>query len=599
MERTVSHSQPPRQIDYLERISRVIVLAAFAIALTSFILAPLLAIAWQRQPFPGFQVDQTLVVNANHGQGWGAEVTGIRYPERVVRVAGQRVATSQEFDRIIRSFQVGDRIQVFTISPDGSEHLYPDVKIIAFPRADMMRMFWLPYFVGWAYLAIGIWIYRLRGRTRPGRALAYFCIVTAIATALLFDVSTSHVLSLVWTISLAQIGGALISLAWRFPEEWFPVKYQPAILALPYLISLGLSARALLTLYDFTHPWAYVRTWEAGQRYAGLGSIIFIAVILYRAYAGRNTTVRRQARLMLVGSMAAFFPITLWFVAPLFDRPIAFNPIVFLPTLLFFPLSIGLAILRYQLWEIDNFISYAFVYGASTAILGGVFAALGGFTQLMFIATTGAKSDAAIVITTLIVATAFTPLKAKVQKFVDRNLSEAVDKTGELRAFGEQVRAFVAMNDVALLSQRLLAEAITALNAESGVLSVIMNDQLHPLHTRGKWKGNVALSVPLEFGGQRYGLLQLGPHRDDRPYSDAEGEAMQQVATQVAYAISLAWPRYIHGQDQGSRNLARPVIDTVDALSAKPPDPIKEEGLNSAELPESRETLDEKALQQR
>jgi GAF domain-containing protein len=52
--------------------------------------------------------------------------------------------------------------------------------------------------------------------------------------------------------------------------------------------------------------------------------------------------------------------------------------------------------------------------------------------------------------------------------------------------------------------------------------------------------------VPLDAGGQRYGLLQLGPHREDRPYSDAEGEALQQVAAQVAQALSLAWPRYIN-----------------------------------------------------
>jgi hypothetical protein len=552
MNRQAPGHQQSTPIDYLERISRLITLTSFGIATISFLMAPLLAIAWQKQPFPGFLVDQTLVVNANSGQGWGGLVTGINYPERVTRMAGQPVMTSQDFNQVMASSQVGDHVQVFTLSPDSSGSLYPDVRLMAFSNADMLRMFWLPYIIGLAYLAIGIWIYRLRGGTRPGRALAFFCIVTAIANALIFDVSTTHAMTLIWTIALAQIGGALISLAWRFPEEWFPVRYHPAILTLPYLISIALAIWGILTVYDYAHPWAYVPMWEASQRYAGFGSVFFLAVMLYRAYTGSNVIIRRQARLVLVGSILAFIPITIWFIAPLFNRDIAFEPALFLPALLLFPLSIALAILRFRLWEIDDFVNYAFVYGASTAILAGVFAALTGLTQKMFIAMTGSKSDAAIVITTLIIATAFTPLKAQVQKFVDRRLSEPQDNTEDLRAFGKQVQTFVQMNDVTMLSQRLLTEATEALRAESGILSLFINGRLQSVYTSGEWKGNVSLSVPIDYGGQRYGILQLGPHVEDRPYSDEEGQAVQQVANQVASAISLAWPRYEGGQQQGA-----------------------------------------------
>jgi hypothetical protein len=536
----------PGRIDYLERISRLLVLMSFAIAIVSVILAPLLALGWQKQPFPGFLIDQTLVVNGISGQGWGSAVSGIIYPERVIRVAGQSVSNSQELYNALARLKIGARIQVFTISPDGLGRLYPNVRLLLFPNADLIRIFWLPYFVGLAYLAIGIWIYRLRGGTRPGRALAFFCIVIAITNVLYFDVSTTHKMSFIWTLALAQVGGALISLAWRFPQEWFPVKFKPGILALPYFISLALSAWGIFTLYDQAHPWAYIPMWEACQRYAGFGSVLFLCVILYHAYAGGTLIVRRQARLMLAGSIMAFLPITIWFIAPLFNFHITFDPLLFLPTLLIFPLSVALAILRFRLWEIDDFVNHAYVYGASTAILAGVFAALTGLTQRVFIATTGAKSDAAVVLTTLIIATAFTPLKSQVQKFVDRHLGAISDNTAKLQSFGEQVQAFVQLNDVILLSQRLLTEATAALRAESGALSLLIDGRLQRVHTSGRWKGNVHLSVPLDAGGQRYGLLQLGPHREDRPYSDAEGEALQQVAAQVAQALSLAWPRYIN-----------------------------------------------------
>lgn len=543
------------KVDYLERISRFIVLTAFGIAVLAFILAPLLAIAWQQKPFPGFLIDQTLVVNASSGNGWGPQVTGINYPERVTRVAGQRVTTAFEFDYIMSTFQVGDRIQIFTGTREGMGHLHPGIRVMAFPSADFLRMFWLPYLVGVAYLAVGIWIYRLRGATRPGRALSFFCVVVAVVNALIFDVNTTHVMSFIWTLAMAQIGGALISLAWRFPEEWYPVRFQPAILAVPYLISIGISIWAIFTLYDQMHPWAYVHVWEACQRYAGLGSVFFVAVMIYRSFAGHDATIRRQARLIVAGSILAFLPITVWFIGPLFNLKMVFEPILFLPGLIIFPVSIALAILKFRLWDVDEFVNYAFVYGASTAILAGVFAALSGLTQRLFVLTTGAKSDAALIITTLIIATVFTPLKGQVQKFVDRYLGEAGNNVIPLRTFGEEVDTFVQMQDVVLLSKRLLLVATQALDAEAGIVSLLINGRVQPIHIVGQWKDKVGLSVPLEAEGKQYGLLQLGPHCDRRTYSDVEGESVRKAAEQVARAIQLAWPQYIDRQHPKTDNL--------------------------------------------
>jgi hypothetical protein len=539
------------QVDILERSSRVLTLVAFAIAIIAFIVAPLLAIAWQQEPFPGFLVEQSLVISGNSGHDWGPLEVGVEYPQRVTRVAGQPVRSAHDFNRVLSSLEGGDKIPIFTISPDGSSHLYPSVELIRIAGGDMIRLFWLPYFVGMAYLGIGVWIYRLRGQTRPGRALAFFCAIIAITTMLICDLSTTHVMTLIWTFAVAQIGGALISLAWRFPEEWFPVRYQPAVLALPYLVSLGLGTWGVLAVADASNPWRYIPTWGASYRYAALGILVFIAVMIYRAIGSKNGTVRKQARLMTAGSIIAFLPITWWLIAPLFNRPFLFDPVLLLPGLIVFPLSVAMAILRFRLLEVDDFVNRAFVYGASTAILAGVFAALTGLTQKMFVAMTGAKSDAAIIVSTLIIASAFTPLRARVQSFVDRRLRDAPDNTEALRAFGNQVQAFVQMNDVTQLTQRLLTEAINALHAESGVLSLLIDGRLQRIHTVGRWKEQVSLSVPLDCGGHRYGLIQLGPHRLERPYTQAEGRALQLVASQVAQAVTLAWPRYEGNQYQG------------------------------------------------
>ncbi len=531
-------------VDYLERFSRVVVLAGFAAAILSAVFALVMALSWRHQPFPGFLVEPTLVVSSNNGPGWSGRSAGLNFPQRVVRVDGKPVATSREFNLVLAAHQPGDKVSVFTRRADGSETLYPNIELSVFSGADLVRIFWLPYLVGLAYLGIGGWIYRLRGDTRPGRALTFFCVVTALVCILLFDIYSTHALHLLWTAALAMVGGALISLSWRFPEEWMPVRHRAWVLAVPYVIASELALWGIATFMSYSKPWAYIVAWGAIYRYTALGILVFFGIMLYRAAKGASTTVRRQARMVTVGSIVAFTPITVWLLAPLVGITPAFNSVLFLLPLLLFPLSVALAILRLRLWEVDTFASRAFVYGAVTSILAGVFSALHTMTQKTFIFMTGEQSDVATIVTTLILVAAFTPLKSRVQAFVDREFRFESDETSKLSAFGTQIETTVQMNDVMRLTRRLLEEATIALRAESGAVSLWVDGRLYTVHTYGRWNQDAQLSVTLAYDGQRFGLLQLGPHVLERPYGRQQSETLQRVADQVSYALHYAWPQY-------------------------------------------------------
>jgi hypothetical protein len=171
----------------------------------------------------------------------------------------------------------------------------------------------------------------------------------------------------------------------------------------------------------------------------------------------------------------------------------------------------------------------------------------------------------------LIIAAAFTPLKDRVQKFVDRHLSESSESSAKMRAFGNEIKAFLQMQDATLLAKRLLSEATEALGAQAGVLSLIVDGRLQPLYTVGTWREHVALSVPLEWDGKRYGLLQLGPCRENRAYSEAEAESLQEAAEQVALSLSLFWPRYSarlvqHLESSVAARLDRPGATSSDQM---------------------------------
>ena len=90
------------------------------------------------------------------------------------------------------------------------------------------------------------------------------------------------------------------------------------------------------------------------------------------------------------------------------------------------PVAAAIAILRHRLYDIDLILKRALVYIPLTGILGGLYAAGVALFQRIFQAVTGDKSDAAVVIATLVLAGMFTPIRNSIQSFVDRHFKPEV-----------------------------------------------------------------------------------------------------------------------------------------------------------------------------
>ena len=83
-------------------------------------------------------------------------------------------------------------------------------------------------------------------------------------------------------------------------------------------------------------------------------------------------------------------------------------------------ISIGIAILRYRLYEIDTLINRTLVYGSLTVTLVALY--FGGIVvlQRFFVFLTGQQSTLAVVASTLVIAALFNPLRRRIQSFIDR-----------------------------------------------------------------------------------------------------------------------------------------------------------------------------------
>jgi hypothetical protein len=105
------------------------------------------------------------------------------------------------------------------------------------------------------------------------------------------------------------------------------------------------------------------------------------------------------------------------------------------------PISMGIAILRYRLYDIDLLINRTLVYALLTAILAALY--FGGIvlSQRFFVILTGQRSTLAVVASTLLIAALFNPLRRRIQSFVDRRFYRSkYDARKTLEAFSSQLR---------------------------------------------------------------------------------------------------------------------------------------------------------------
>jgi hypothetical protein len=108
---------------------------------------------------------------------------------------------------------------------------------------------------------------------------------------------------------------------------------------------------------------------------------------------------------------------------------------------LLIPLSIGVAVLRSRLFDIDVIINRTLVYGSLTAILAAHYFGSIVWLQIVFVELTGQRSTLAVVASTLVIAALFNPWHRWVQAFVDRRFyRRKYDARKTLEAFSAKLR---------------------------------------------------------------------------------------------------------------------------------------------------------------
>jgi hypothetical protein len=470
-----------------------------------------------------------------------AAATERRYLRRVTRL--QRLATAlaitavAEFAGLIAVSAVGHyrfdiTLDVPTIGFMASIILYPVVGSLIVQRRPFSRVAWIMLLLG---VALGL-----------GLLLFGYGIVGVDPDAKFPLALEALVVSQVFF--LPTIGSAATMLLLVFPTDRLPGPRWRAVVALAVIGAVVYNAGSVFHRGYFAGgvtgpPNPLYASYELGpvvDFIAIVGNLMTATAFLLGAasvvvrYRTAEAVEAAQIRwIALVGGLAA----PAWALAALQLGP--WSDLGFQVGLILFaslPVAIGVAITRYRLYDIDRLINRALVYGSLTAILAGIFTAAIGLAQRVFVATTGQSSDAAIVLTTLVVATLYAPLRKRLEAVVDRRFKYEEHRFG---AYREELLRVLSVVDAGRAAARLAGEAVRELEASG---AAVLDTSDTAVATAGEWPVDAILRIPVPGRAKQLAAIVVGPRVDGRPHDPRAVAQLRDVAALAGAAVRRPSP---------------------------------------------------------
>jgi signal transduction histidine kinase len=432
-------------------------------------------------------------------------------------------------------------------------------------------------------------------RRSTDRMALFVAFTLLIWSAMFPDVPRSMWAVLPGLATVLSIGSAIGGLGFYlflfvFPNGRFAPPWMRWVALVMVLYAVLSSSNVLSWVVDA----AVVAAVERYRTWLFMVFILFaIGTQLYRYRRLSDVVERQQTRWALYGIVIGLSWITIWIVYALLINPAMqsgalnktlTNGLIYVGFLMV-PLSIGMAILRARLWDIDLLINRTLVYGALTASVVGLYVLVVGYLGTL-LQTSGNLFVS--LVATGVVALLFQPLRSRLQRGVNRLIyGERDDPYAVLARLGQRLEATLAPDAVLPAIVETIAHALRlpyvaiALTRDEGQRT---QDEPYTIVAEvgaGSWElGAGAASprhpptpisqLPLLYQGETIGQLILAPRAPGESLSPADQRLLDDLARQAGVAVHAvrltsdlqrARERLVAAREEERRRLRRDLHD--------------------------------------
>ncbi len=430
----------------------------------------------------------------------------------------------------------GDLVN-YTVLRDG---VVQDISVSLgrYPLRSAFIANWGTIIYGLAFLLVGSYVYLRSPENRAGQVLFFASTCVIAQTAWSFGLSVRDLLDgtgfwLYWicTFLFYNLNWiALFHFSLVFPQpvpilrrRWF----LPLVYLLPMLVLIGEKANL------FTQAGSVLAWLSSPSLLEGLHPPVFLLMslgaVIWQARNSSNLQERQQIRWLLLASLLMGITVLLLYLVPNLLGLKQLDPNLLGLVIIPFPVSLAIAILRHNIFDIDTILNRALVYGTLT--LG---------TILLYILIVGLVADLLNLedrtliafFSTGLVAVLFQPIRERLQLVVNRLMyGDRDDPYTVISRLGSKLETIYGTEDV---TNTIVETIATALKLPYVAIQI---QQIAPLQY-GSLPENVEVTqYPLTFHNQVYGELQVAPRAADEPFTPAEQQLLTDLARQIETAV--------------------------------------------------------------
>ena len=238
---------------------------------------------------------------------------------------------------------------------------------------------------------------------------------------------------------------------------------------------------------------------------------------------------RQQLKWLAYGAAFGTITIGATVAASFFDIDLGSVP--FYLAVAGFPIAIGIAILRYRLWDIDLLINRTLVYGALTASVVGIYVLVVGYLGVLF------RTHSNLIVSLLatgLVAVLFQPLRDRLQRGVNRLMyGERDDPYAVLSRLSQRLEATLAPEAVLPTIVETVKES---LNLPYAAIALKQGEAFGVAASSGTLV-NDTLRLPLVYQNEKIGQLLLAPRAPGETFSPADRQLLDDLAREAGVAV--------------------------------------------------------------